>query len=323
MIGILFRRLFTQVSGNFRLRTRCRLILLMAVVALLGVWSASPALAASSSQARDHRLILNPISIAPGPEMSLPEPDDGSLPGSMSHDESLGLLLPDLRTLPPYDLDIVTLPDGSRELRLSNTIWNSGAGPLELEGEFNSETRKTRVVQHVFGQADTQFDRLVGEFIWHAGHDHWHFEEFSIYELWTLSPSGGLDELVSSSGKLSYCVIDTDIIDSEHEGFSPLKRYRGCGHTLQGLSVGWGDTYKSFLDGQSIQLGAVRDGYYALKSTANPDGILLEANYQNNTALIYLDIRGEEVELLDLDEYFERRCQESEGLIAPEVFCEV
>ena len=42
-------------------------------------------------------------------------------------------MLPDLRTLPPSDLEIVILPDGARELRLSNTIWNSGAGAPELE----------------------------------------------------------------------------------------------------------------------------------------------------------------------------------------------
>jgi hypothetical protein len=227
------------------------------------------------------------------------------------------LQLPDLLTLPPSDLKIVTLPDGGRELRLSNTIWNKGVGPLELEGAFNPETQKTRVEQHFSSLGGETFTRLVGEFIWHFAHDHWHFEGFSIYELWSLAPDGELDKLVSSSEKVSYCVIDTDIVDRERDDFSPYRRYVGCGQALQGLSVGWGDTYESHLDGQSIHLPALQDGFYALRSTANPDAILLEADYDNNTALVYLEIRGPELKRVALAEFFEWRCQESGGQ-APE-----
>ena len=95
-----------------------------------------------------------------------------------------------------------------------------------------------------------------------------------------------------------------------NEGFTPRRRYYGCGQALQGLSAGWGDTYKSFLDGQSIHLAVVEDGIYALKSTANPEAILLEADYQNNAALLYLEIRGERIELIAPEELAERRCQE-------------
>ena len=220
-------------------------------------------------------------------------------------------MLPDLRTLPPSDLEIVILPDGARELRLSNTIWNSGAGALELEGEINPRTRMTRVVQNVHAHAGTELAHLVGEFVWHPTHDHWHFAGFSIYELWTLAPSGALDEIISSSDKVSYCVIDTDIIDSQNPSFAPRRGYYGCGKALQGLSAGWGDTYKSFLDGQEIHLAGVADGFYALKSTTNPDGSLLEANYSNNAALLYLSIQGTRIELVAPEALAERRCSEN------------
>jgi len=278
----------------------------MALVAWLADWPVSSGLAASTSES------LKSLHSLPSPNIfSLPDPDDRSLPDTPSPAVISRLLLPDLRTLPPSDLAIDTLPDGSRELRLSNTIWNSGAGALELEGEFSPETRKTRVVQHVQAQTGTQLDHLVGEFVWHPGHDHWHFAGFSIYELWTLTPAGELDSVASSSGKLSYCVIDTDNIDRQKKGIPSRRRYYGCGQALQGLSAGWGDTYKSFLDGQSIHLAAVEDGFYALKSTVNPDAMLLEANYDNNAALLYLDIRGEHVELITAEEITERRCQEN------------
>ena len=202
------------------------------------------------------------------------------------------MLLPDLRTLPPHDLKIVLLADGSRELRLSNTIWNSGLGALELEGRVNPLTRLTRVEQIIQVQAGAPRTHLLGEFIWHPSHEHWHFSGFSIYRLWSLTSFGALDRIISSSGKVSYCVIDTDIIDPHNPAFSRRRSYFGCGKALQGLSAGWGDTYKSFLDGQEIHLAGVEDGYYALELTTNPDGSLLEASYQNNSALLYLHIRG-------------------------------
>jgi len=211
-------------------------------------------------------------------------------------------LLPDLRTLPPSDLRIAPGADGTRELRLANTIWNSGQGHLELMGEFNSATSQTRVHQRITTSDGNLREHLVGEFVWHPGHDHWHFEDFTIYELWSLSPNGGLDYLVTSSDKLSYCVIDTDPVDRDHPAFSPLRNYFDCGQSLQGLSAGWGDTYKSHLDGQALDITAIPDGYYALVSRVNPENILLESNYGNNSAIVLLEIRGSRLKVINPEE---------------------
>lgn len=248
---------------------------------------------------------------SPPPDPDLPAADEEALPLVLPAAEAARLLLPDLRTLPPSDLEIVRLPDGARELRLSNTIWNSGHGPLELEGAANPNALLTRVQQHVLARAGAQRTHLVGDFILHPEHEHWHFEDFSVYELWSLAPTGALETLVGSSEKVSYCVIDTDVVDPGNEGFLARRRYFGCGRLLQGLSAGWGDTYKSFLDGQSIRLSRVQDGIYALKSTANPGAVLLEADYQNNAALLYLEIRGESLEVIPPHELAERRCSEN------------
>jgi Lysyl oxidase len=295
---------------------------LLAAACLLFAYSPVPtALASSNPDERYPCFLLPSVNSTYNTDPSQPMPDDCLLLGSLSPSEFSHLLLPDLQTRPPYDLEITVLPDGAHELRLSNTIWNSGTGPLELEGSFNPATSRTRVEQHVAVPGGKTLNHLVGEFIWHAQHDHWHFEEFSVYELWTLAPDGKLDKLVSSSEKISYCVIDTDIVDSQMEGYSSLRIYQGCGKSLQGLSVGWGDTYKSHLDGQSIYLPFARDGFYALQSTANPDAILLEADYENNTGLTYLNISQGKIELLDLGAYFDQRCQEGDGLGVTGIAC--
>lgn len=271
---------------SFVIRT---LVLLLALVIYLATTHIAPAQAAHDA--------------APPND---PEQDSPASPRSPASDPRL--LLPDLRTLPPTDLQIVTLRDGSRELRLSNTIWNSGAGPMELEGIHDRRLRQTRVLQRVHAQVGTRLDYPVGEFIFHPTHEHWHFEGFSVYQLWRLTPLGELDELAFSSDKVSYCLIDTDIIDPAHPAYQPRRRYSGCGQAFQGLSAGWGDTYKSHLDGQSIPLPGVEDGFYALLSTANPDGTLLEANTGNNTAVLYMEIHGESLKLVSLADIADQAC---------------
>ncbi len=238
------------------------------------------------------------------------DPDTASLPEEDVSEISKSLLLPDLRTLPPSDLRIVHLAGGMRQLRLSNTIWNSGQGSLELSGDFNSATSQTRVYQHITTSNGSLQKLFVGEFVWHPGHDHWHFEDFTLYELWSLRPNGGLDSVKVTSEKLSYCVLDTDPVDRDNPAFLPHRNYFDCGQSLQGLSAGWGDTYKSHLDGQSLDITAIPDGYYALISIVNPGTILLEADYKNNHATVFLEIRNSRLKVITLDEIRQENCRE-------------
>lgn len=241
----------------------------------------------------------------------LPLPIDLHLPVNPLTRTPPVFLMPDLRTLPPFDLHIRRLSGGRRELRLANTIWNSGAGPMELIGELNPLTRQTRVLQRVYASDGTAHSRYVGEFVFHPTHDHWHFDGFALYELWSLAPDGGLDRMLSSSDKLSYCLLDTDPPERGSAQFSARRSYAGCGRRLQGLSPGWGDTYKSSLDGQSLDVTGVVDGFYALKSTTNPQSYLHEEDYNNNSAVLYIEIRGDKVSLANLDEVIHRACPQS------------
>jgi len=223
---------------------------------------------------------------------------------------SVMMYLPDLQTLPLADLRIQLLAGGRRFLRLENTIWNSGQGPLELVGEFNAATSQTRVRQLIYTANDDRREILVGEFVWHPTHDHWHFDEFTLYELWTVTPDYHLGQVVASSDKLSYCVVDTDVVDPNHPGVSRRQIYAGCGRRLQGLSVGWGDTYKSTIDGQALDLTGIPDGFYALTSTVNPNAVIVEENYSNNSTLVYLEILGDRISLLTLRQIRRAECDE-------------
>jgi hypothetical protein len=286
--------------------------LVLTLVAWLSDWSSATAWAAPTSEGWPG-ITARPTSNPPG--LSEPEEPNGPgtpeipLPPVPGSDTDIQLQWPDLRTLPPSDFEIRGRPGGRRVLRLANTVWNSGAGALELKGEFNRDTRQTLVAQRVSTNDGNAYDHVVGMFVWHPGHDHWHVEDFAVYELWSLTAAGELERIVSRSSKLSYCLIDTDRVDPEHPGFDARRQYYGCGRALQGLSVGWGDKYESSLDGQSLDISKLADGVYALVSRVNPDAKLLESNYANNTAIVYLNIIGQHAHVVRSPELAPERCQ--------------
>ncbi|MEX0787379.1 MAG: lysyl oxidase family protein [Anaerolineales bacterium] len=235
-----------------------------------------------------------------------PDPSAGEVLGSSAAARLLALLgpaesvaaqlaLPDLQTVPPTGFRVSYLTNGRRVLLFNNMAWNSGRGPLELGGEVNLAAGQIEVRQHLTIAAETGVDLLVGHFLWHPYHNHWHLDTFALYELWTLTPHGELDTLITSSSKLSYCMIDTDIVDRDLAGSSPSRAFRGCGRLRQGLSPGWGDEYRSHLEGQYVNIAGLPDGIYALLSTANPSGSLFESNYTNNAAISYVRLVGDRV----------------------------
>src|SRR4051812_14282041 len=93
---------------------------------------------------------------------------------------------PDLRSLPPTHLLLDTAEvEGADHhvLRFSAIIENVGPGPLELRGA--SATGRTMVTQRIPDDAGEVTEFPVGEFVFHPAHQHWHFEHFADYELWT------------------------------------------------------------------------------------------------------------------------------------------
>jgi lysyl oxidase len=198
---------------------------------------------------------------------------------------------PDLKTLKPTDLQFDTV-GGSQVLRFSNTVWNRGQGPLELRGKTvtTSTGDKTRVFQRIYDGSGNYTSKAVGVFAYHPSHNHFHFGDFARYELWTRAEydrwveSGGSQGQAQRRGsKTTFCIMDTRKV-RDLTGSPGSTVYSQCGRTLQGLSVGWGDTYGYHLPEQWIDLGTTRlaDGRYVLRSVADPKNRLYESANKNN-----------------------------------------
>jgi hypothetical protein len=221
-------------------------------------------------------------------------------------------LLPDLRGMPAEDLRIDTA-GGVRDLRLTTSIANGGAGAFEIfpeqteggdcDGDGNSDDDKL-AYQRIFNDVDDdgEFDRavdigyttrLAGCMRFHPAHNHWHFEDLASFELRV----PGTDEVVASTSKVGFCLLDIWPFDPALGGHPAGGYYEGnCSPTATiGISVGWADTYLSGLPGQEIDIRNIPDGHYCLTVTGDPSDLVMEANEANNRAESLVTLSGNRV----------------------------
>ncbi len=207
-------------------------------------------------------------------------------------------LYPDLKTLKPFDLRFGTATiNGTthKVLRFSNTAWNAGQGRLELRASTVSTAsgKKSRVNQRIYDNAGGYTDKYVGDMVFHEAHNHFHFENFANYQLWTradydnwLASGMARGQAIKRGTKTTFCLMDTYRVQAL-PGSPTSAYYTQCGNTLQGISVGWGDTYGYNLPDQWIDLGTssyLSDGDYVLRSVADPKNVLYESANKGDTS---------------------------------------
>jgi hypothetical protein len=203
---------------------------------------------------------------------------------------------PNLQPLPPSNLSIQTRFPSGLSLRFASTTWNNGAGPLELRaGEVVSPDGQN-VYQRVYLDNGGYYNRLAGTFIYHPEHGHFHFENFALYTLEPIDVTGG----AASSSKVTFCVIDTTKIDARLAGAPRKAVYTFCNNQVQGMSIGWGDTYGATLPGQEIEVTDFPAGTYRLTTTVDPENRLVEQDEADNSSAvrIYLDPAARTVQVL-------------------------
>ena len=136
----------------------------------------------------------------------------------------------------------------------------------------------------------------IGSFVYEGTHNHWHFQDFMIFELWALSIEGRLDRQLATTGKLTFCIVDNVPVPFDFEPIDPNPLASECGSDLQGISVGWVDIYAADVPGQDIDIGGLPDGAYALRTRIDPDNRVLETDDSDNIDVTYVVVRGFEVE---------------------------
>jgi Lysyl oxidase len=209
-----------------------------------------------------------------------------------------GLLLPDIAVSPPRELYVAFAGDG-RQLRFSTTVSNVGAGPLEIVGLFDEDEERAFATQLLHRAEDDPFQHPVGTLDFDGGHGHWHFQDFMTFELWTYTESGALNEMLASTGKISFCLLDFTAIDPPLEHAYDLPLFDVCDWTRQGLSPGWEETYAAWLPGQELDITDVPDGRYVVRTVLDPDNRLIDANRFNHTVAVFIELTEYGIQVLE------------------------
>lgn len=202
---------------------------------------------------------------------------------------------------------------GSKKaIRFGTTIRNVGRHSLEIVGvpRPTGDARdpvRVEAVQCVRfagprvegAERACQASEPVGSLSFHAQHGHFHIDGFAQYRL--LRDRAGRPDtrpagVVSSSEKVGFCMGDTDDFREPHRAVD-TGWYRECRHTAphvpatlrQGISPGWGDSYRPELPGQHLVIEGVPDGVYWIAITVNPAEFakivrLQEVTRANNTS---------------------------------------
>ena len=195
---------------------------------------------------------------------------------------------PNLTPFPAFNVSLTTNTSGDSTLRFSTTSWNNGTGQLELvAGEVDTGSGKQKVYQRVYLSDGTSFLHHAGTFTYHDDHGHIHFDDYALYTLQPVNAPGG--SLLSGS-KVTFCIMDTTKVDTRLPGAPGQAVYSTCGASVQGMSVGWGDTYGSHLPGQEIDFTDAPDGIYALRIDIDPNGLLIESDKSDNGSCALLSI---------------------------------
>ncbi len=198
-------------------------------------------------------------------------------------------LRPNLQPFPPYDLVLIpTDSQGGTRLIFSTTSWNSGLGPLELRaGEIDPVALKQKVYQRVYNSDGSYVDYYAGSFDWHPEHNHFHFNDYALYTLQPFDAPGGSQR---TGSKTTFCIMDTNKVNTSLAGAPSAAVYTTCGADVQGMSVGWGDTYGNYLWGQWVDFTGNPSGVYRLSIEIDPKTLLLETNENDNIACAHLYI---------------------------------
>lgn len=186
-------------------------------------------------------------------------------------------------------------------LRFSTTTKNVGARALELRaGEIleaaDRQTSRQRVYQRVYLEGGGYREYVAGDFEYHPGHGHFHFENYARYEL---QPENAPGASQRESSKTTFCVMDNVRINTQLPGAPKRAVYDTCGNQVQGMSVGWGDKYSYRLAGQAIDITGLPDGTYNLRIIVDPLNRLVETNDADNTSEVRILLSVDTVSLVD------------------------
>ena len=200
-----------------------------------------------------------------------------------------------------------SLDEGSKRcLRYSFGLANVGDGNFDVRYSGNRSGATFPMTQCIQRTDGPPTRRPAGDGVYHATHGHFHYNDIIFHELLqvtdrtagTLVPAGG-------GRKLGYSPADQAIAQWDRFVQAPAGSSGGAGNcepgtdSRLGMSRGWGDAYRYQRPGNYVEFGTNGDGFYVVRTKADPSDVVLESDESDNTSYAYLRIVGEDVNVLE------------------------
>jgi hypothetical protein len=195
--------------------------------------------------------------------------------------------------------DIVVTDEGRLAgLAFVSVASNLGEGPLVVQGRRASavdpELTADQVLRRANGGQVMRPEVGMLAYVEDPTHEHWHLLPFMSYELRRASDF----RLVVPDEKTGFCLGDR--VDAKPRRRLPGEPAAPVFNTdcsagdrsilaiEEGISVGWGDVYQAWRDGQHLDVTGLQPGRYVLVHRVNATRRLRESTYRNNASSVLL-----------------------------------
>lgn len=207
-----------------------------------------------------------------------------------------------------------------RCLRFAGIIGNQGPGDFLTVLDYGQAQAALTGMggnweQVIFTDDGSSRRVPIGPADYHEVHGHFHILDFVATQLYAYDEdTGERGEPMGEGRKMGFCIIDGGLIDTLGPVVPPKYHGGGCCYLAgicqmdmlsydefqMGMSPNWYDIYPWWRSDQYVEVFGLPDGVYELVTVINPDGLIVEADYDNNEASAVLRVTGDTVELVDM-----------------------
>ncbi len=207
----------------------------------------------------------------------------------------------------PFSCTVDEMEAGAQRcLRFSFQMANAGDGNFDVRFNTSANAMIGKMVQCIQRPSGSPIARDAGEFDFHAVHAHYHYKDVIAHSLFRVTDrETGAMNLVGVGEKTGYHPADQSFAEWDRIVQAPTGTSADAGNCFPdsnqqiGLSRGWGDAYRWQRPGNFVEFGDNPDGWYVVRTVADPLDHLLESDETDNAGYAYIRVVGDSVRLLE------------------------
>jgi hypothetical protein len=207
----------------------------------------------------------------------------------------------------PFSCTFDEMQGGAQRcLRFSFQMATDGPGPFDVRFDRSTQPVHGAMIQCIQTSDGKAIARPAGTYTFHAVHGHYHYDEVVLHELFRVTDrQTGRLVRVGLGEKTGYGPADQSFAhwqtfdqDASGSGGAGPNCLPGSTGRL-GLARGWGDAYRWQRPGNFVEFGSNPDGWFVIRTTADPLNHLKETNEKDNSGYAYIRVVGDSVRLLE------------------------